>query len=133
MHRMDAHERSYGTAPRAVPLTVTSRATRTGHLLDLSGEFDHETAPAAQEALTALPLRAGQVLVLDLSGVTFCDSSGLNALLTARTLATAASATVALAAVPDHLVRVLDTVGLTSLFTLLPAVPATQEDAHPTP
>ncbi|WP_437042215.1 STAS domain-containing protein [Streptomyces sp. enrichment culture] len=51
----------------------------------LAGELDTDTAPGLREELTALAARsAGGVLVLDLSGVTFCDSAGLYALLGIR-------------------------------------------------
>ncbi|WP_342751775.1 STAS domain-containing protein [Streptomyces cahuitamycinicus] len=62
----------------------------------------------------------GQCLVLDLSGLAFCDSSGITALLAARQHALAAEADVVLAAVPANLMRVLILVGLDRVFTLRP-------------
>ncbi|MFF9059678.1 STAS domain-containing protein [Streptomyces sp. NPDC014882] len=50
--------------------------------LHLAGELDADTAPGLREELAALAARsAGGVLVLDLSGITFCDSAGLYTLL----------------------------------------------------
>ena len=53
--------------------------------LDVAGELDLATAPALREAVAGL-LAAGEALtlVLELSGVSFLDSSGLGALLQAR-------------------------------------------------
>ena len=53
---------------------------------------------------------------VDLTGVTFCDSSGITALLAARNHALAARATIALAAVPAHISRIFQMVGLDRVF-----------------
>lgn len=48
----------------------------------------------------------------------FCDSSGISALLAARSHALAAQADIALAAVPAHTLRVLGIIGLDQVFAL---------------
>ncbi|GAA1545095.1 hypothetical protein GCM10009730_62710 [Streptomyces albidochromogenes] len=60
-------------------------------------------------------------LIADLTGVTFCDSSGLGALVGIWRCAKDASGSLALAAVPDRLGRLLSTTGMD---TLLPAYPS---------
>ena len=67
-----------------MPITVSSQAGSA--TITLSGEIDHHGARAMMEQLEdaiarALPLR----LTLDLSGVTFMDSSGIAVLLRAHT------------------------------------------------
>jgi anti-anti-sigma factor len=53
--------------------------------LYLVGELDIDTAPRLREDLAALASRsAGGLLVLNLSGITFCDSTGLYTLLGIR-------------------------------------------------
>ncbi|MFE8978727.1 STAS domain-containing protein [Streptomyces cyaneofuscatus] len=71
-------------------------------------------------------------LILDLAAVTFCDSSGFNALVGIFRCAQAAEGTLVLAAVPDRLARLLD---LTGLNALLPARPTAAHAlvAHPHP
>ncbi|MFE5402674.1 STAS domain-containing protein [Streptomyces sp. NPDC056580] len=69
----------------------------------------------------SLALRAGQCLDLDLSGLEFCDSTGITVLLAARRYAGAADAGIVLTGAPPHLLRVLTTVGLDQVFTLRPA------------
>ncbi|MDQ0808921.1 anti-anti-sigma factor [Streptomyces sp. B3I7] len=69
-------------------------------------------------------LHRGQCLVLDLSGLEFCDSTGITALLAARRHTLAADAELVLAAVPPDLERVLAVVGLVRVFTFR----ATAED-----
>ena len=52
-------------------------------VLELSGELDHDTAQPLREALDAAVTQGGR-LVVDLSGLGFCDSTGLNVLLHSR-------------------------------------------------
>ncbi|MCG8968724.1 MULTISPECIES: STAS domain-containing protein [Streptomyces] len=108
------------------PLKITTRDVPTGPVLEILGDLDYETAGRLRELLPGLTLRPGQRLVLDLAGLTFCDSSGITALIVVRNHAQAAQADVALAAVPDHTLRVLRIVGLDQIFALLPDSPAAQ-------
>ncbi|MFI2040492.1 STAS domain-containing protein [Streptomyces bottropensis] len=53
--------------------------------LHLGGELDADTAPGLREDLAVLAARSTEgLLVLDLSGITFCDSAGLYTLLGIR-------------------------------------------------
>ncbi|MGW3357516.1 STAS domain-containing protein [Streptomyces bungoensis] len=102
------------------PLTITTRDASTGPVLEIAGELDYANADELRERLTTLALRPGQRLVLDLSGMEFCDSSGITALINARNHAHAAQADIALAAVPAHTLRVLRIVGLDQIFAVYP-------------
>jgi anti-anti-sigma factor len=102
------------------PLKITARDAMTGPVLEITGELDYANAPELRERLTTLALRPGQRLVLDLAGMGFCDSSGITALIAARTHAHAAQADIALAAVPAHTLRILHIVGLDQIFALYP-------------
>jgi anti-sigma B factor antagonist len=106
------------------PLTITSRDAATGPVLEIIGDLDHVTAPRLRLALDGLTLTAGQLLVLDLAGLRFCDSSGITALLVARNLAIEHNGGLALAAVPDNTARILRIVGLDRVFTIHPHAPA---------
>ncbi|MER7895801.1 STAS domain-containing protein [Streptomyces sp. NPDC096046] len=101
-------------------LAVRQHATATGPVLHVTGDLDHDQAPVLRGRLDQLSLAPGQCLVLDLSGLEFCDSSGITALLAARQHALAAGADIVLAAVPANLLRVLTLVGLDQIFTLRP-------------
>ncbi|MFJ6782836.1 STAS domain-containing protein [Streptomyces yangpuensis] len=84
------------------------------------GEIDIHTARAFRSALTdALALvgasRADRI-VTDCSQVTFCDSSGLNALIAARLAAVEANAVIHLASPAPQLQRLLQMTGAESLF-----------------
>ncbi|HZF89048.1 STAS domain-containing protein [Streptomyces sp.] len=102
------------------PLQITTRDAVTGPVLEIAGELDYTNTAELQDRLTALPLRPGQRLVLDLGGMRFCDSSGISALIAVRNHAHAAQADFALAAVPDHTLRVLRIVGLDQILTIHP-------------
>ncbi|MEJ8632224.1 STAS domain-containing protein [Streptomyces sp. MS2.AVA.5] len=105
------------------PLTITSRDADTGPVLKITGDLDYATAPDMRRALDSLTLTAGHLLVLDLAGLQFCDSSGITALLVARNLAHEHSADIALAAVPANTLRILGIVGLDQVFTIHPDAP----------
>lgn len=93
-------------------LTVHTRTTTAGAVIELTGDLDYHTAPEVRAALLATDLHRGQQLVLDLTGLSFCDSSGITVLIAARNHALASDATIALAAVPDRVSRIFRIVGL---------------------
>lgn len=95
---------------------VRTRNTPSGPAVQLVGELDHHSAPQVRDLLPGLVVQEGQQLVVDLAGLTFCDSSGITVLIAARNHALASRATVALAAVPDHVSRIFRIVGLDQVF-----------------
>ncbi|MFJ3231238.1 STAS domain-containing protein [Streptomyces sp. NPDC086787] len=113
-------------------LTLHTRPTVAGVVIELAGELDHHSAAEVREALPGLALRAGQQLVLDLGGLTFCDSSGITVLIAARNHALAAAASIALASVPHRVSRVFRIVGLDQVFPSYPTVQEAQAAWHPT-
>ncbi|MFF7364985.1 anti-sigma factor antagonist [Streptomyces sp. NPDC008125] len=100
------------------PLTITTRDAATGPVLGIIGDLDYATAPELREALDGLALAVGQLLVLDLAGLAFCDSSGISALLSARSLAADRGGRVALIAVPANTARILGVLGLNQVFAI---------------
>ncbi|MET4647798.1 STAS domain-containing protein [Streptomyces sp. NPDC006539] len=102
------------------PLTITARDAVTGPVLEITGHLDHATAPELRQAVDRVTLASGQLLVVDLAGLEFCDSSGITALLAARNLAMEQCGDIALVAVPANTVRILRIAGLDRVFTLHP-------------
>lgn len=79
----------------------------------VQGEIDAATAPTLTADLArAVSAGAGPVEV-DLSAVTFIDSSGLRALIVARRDAEAAGQTLRIVEASDVVTRLLDVTGLT--------------------
>lgn len=85
-------------------------------VIRVSGELDYVSSPALIEKLQPLIARGERSIVLDLSGVTFCDSSGLNTLLLARQQADQRGAELAVACVPPQPLRVLTMTGADQLL-----------------
>jgi anti-sigma B factor antagonist len=88
-------------------------------VLGLSGELDAATATAAHKRLIGVELHAGDELVLDLSRLTFMDSTGIRLILQAREHALQHGAGFALARGPDAVMRVLQLIGLEEQLDLV--------------
>jgi anti-anti-sigma factor len=98
-------------------LTITTRTTGSGHVLVLRGELDVSSAPALRQAGQALTYAAGQELVLDLSELTYCDSSGISAFIALRRHTDTCGAGFALASPSPSICRTLAVIGLSDFFT----------------
>ncbi|MFF3639321.1 STAS domain-containing protein [Streptomyces sp. NPDC002250] len=98
--------------------TVEMTASNDGVVGLVRGEMDHESRSALTEDLNRLITRSARVIVLELSEVTFCDSSGLNVLLLARLRANEHGAELALARVPQHLLRMLEMTGISQVLSV---------------
>ncbi|MHA6761324.1 STAS domain-containing protein [Streptacidiphilus sp. PAMC 29251] len=102
-------------------LAITVRTAPTGTVLHLNGELDYHSGPKVREALAALTLTPGNLLVLDLEHLTFCDSTGITTMIAARNYAHAAGTDLALAAVPANVQRILTIVGLATVLASYPS------------
>ncbi|CAN3985484.1 STAS domain-containing protein [Kitasatospora purpeofusca] len=107
--------------PHRPGLVVETRSAPGGaKLCVLVGDLDIETLAPAAEALGTLVAQgpgAGAV-VIDLGGVGFCDSSGLNVLLRTRIAAERGGLELRLAAVPPSVMRVFDLTGAGAVFSI---------------
>jgi anti-sigma B factor antagonist len=82
-----------------------------GLVARVSGEMDYLTSPTVWEQLKGSIVGSDRFVVLDLSGVSFCDSAGLNVLLRAGQQADRSGAELVLACVPPQLRRTLEMTG----------------------
>jgi stage II sporulation protein AA (anti-sigma F factor antagonist) len=81
-------------------------------LLEVFGELDLATAPRMCSALDAARLQRVRRVVVDLTGVDFCDSTGLRALIGASTELRVGGGRLAIAVLADGAVaRLFDMVG----------------------
>jgi anti-sigma B factor antagonist len=84
----------------------------------LSGEIDMSNADLITR-IANLPIDYGRpVLTLDLSGVEFIDSQGLNALLRAHRDLDSRGGALMLCRVPEHVCRLFELGGVRQFFTI---------------
>ncbi|MGW9369594.1 STAS domain-containing protein [Streptomyces xanthophaeus] len=91
-----------------------------------TGEIDIHTAPSLHFALTEALAHASPAkdVVVDCSRLTFCDSSGLNALLAIRRTAQESATVIRLAFPNSQLQRLLEMTGALALFPVDHGPPA---------
>jgi len=93
-------------------LTVAVERTPTEAVVSLTGEIDLSTAPRLSTVVSELLADPPARVVLDMAGVTFCDSQGLGTLVVLSRKASMAQSCLVLTNVADFLLRVLDITGL---------------------
>ncbi|MGX1471878.1 UNVERIFIED_CONTAM: anti-anti-sigma factor [Streptomyces canus] len=102
-------------------------------VLGLDGEIDHQSVGGLTRALSVADAPEGHRVVIDLSQVTFMDSSGVNALIAAHQSALAAQGWLRLVVVRGAVLRTLQLVGLDTVVpchpTLEDALATTRPDA----
>jgi anti-sigma B factor antagonist len=99
------------------PLSIKSSTEGATVRLRLSGELDIHTAAQLSEHLAPLATQVVEAVVVDVSRLTFLDSSGLRAILSARDDLQAAGATLTLEGVGGAVEKVLGATGLLGMLT----------------
>jgi anti-sigma B factor antagonist len=105
---------------RHVEFKVSTRSQGDHAVLVLAGELDLYTAPRLQSELAAA-LSGGNPprLVVDMSAVDFCDSTGMNVLLAAHRRASEQGGSLELAGPRPAVRKILQVTGLETIFTVL--------------
>ena len=106
---------------RQVELKVTTRSQGDHTVISVAGEIDLYTAPRLQSELMAALNENPARLIVDMSGVGFCDSTGINVLLAAHRHARERGGELQLAGPGSATRKVLQVTGLESVFTVLDA------------
>ncbi|MEU4549971.1 STAS domain-containing protein [Nonomuraea dietziae] len=104
---------------RELPMRVTTRRSASAVVLAVHGELDlhtHRLLTDEAEALLAQPQPQLRHLIVDLSQQTFCDSSGLGALIVIRQRAAAAGLLTTLVGAHGVMERILHRTGLDYVF-----------------
>jgi anti-sigma B factor antagonist len=105
---------------RHVELKVSTRSQGGRTIMSLDGEIDLYTAPRLHGELVAILSGDEPVqVVVDMSGIEFCDSTGMNVLLAAQRSARERGGDLELAAPRPAVRKVLQVTGLESVFTVL--------------
>jgi anti-anti-sigma factor len=93
-------------------LTVDVSRRATEAVVTVAGEIDVSTVGQLSGAVERILIDAPPRIVLDLAGVTFCDSHGLGNLVALSQKARMTQSVLVLTNVGDFLLRVLDITGL---------------------
>ena len=101
-------------------LKVSSRSQGDHTVVAVSGEIDLYTAPRLQgELATAVMGERPARVVVDMAGVDFCDSTGMNVLLAAQRLAREHGGNIELSGPRPAVRKILQVTGLESVFTVV--------------
>ncbi|MER6448156.1 STAS domain-containing protein [Streptomyces venezuelae] len=97
--------------------TVAVTHTDGAVVLALAGELDHDTAQPLRDALDAA-LAPGRRMLVDLTDLGFCDSTGLNVLLNTRLAAQQAGAVLELVGLRGPVARMFRITGADGVFPI---------------
>ncbi|MET7988758.1 MULTISPECIES: STAS domain-containing protein [unclassified Streptomyces] len=103
-------------------LSINQTAIDGIRVLALAGELDADTLGTLRKALRVEDDDPSPLTVLDLSGVTFMDSSAINVLVAANRDAAAADGWLRMAALTEPVRRVVDIVGLDTVIDCYPTL-----------
>jgi anti-anti-sigma factor len=105
-----------------------SRRTHGHTVLAICGELDIATTAYLRDQIAIVLKDATTPVIIDLSGVSFCDASGLALLFGARRRARLRGLTVVLAAPRYGMKRLLRVTGMDRAFTVHPTLAAARLD-----
>src|SRR6202451_2561667 len=105
----------------AVELNVSSRYQGDHVIVTTAGEIDLYTAPKLQTDLAAIIDDAAPAarIIIDMSGVEFCDSTGMNVLLSCLRHVRERGGELEIASPKPAVRKILQVTGLDSVFTLV--------------
>ncbi|WP_449065535.1 STAS domain-containing protein [Planomonospora algeriensis] len=113
-------------------LKVSTRSHGGHTIVTIVGEIDLYTAPRLQSEFDRLlDERAAAFMVVDMSGVEFCDSTGMNVLLSALKRLREQGGILEMAGPRPAVRKILQVTGLDSVFTVHEAVPEELLAAEP--
>ena len=107
-------DRSRPSAMRPFDMSVERRGATA--ILRLAGELDILGADQVNSCIDELSGNSPDEVVIDLSGVSFMDSSGLRSLIQARALAPKADWSVKLVRGPEQVQRIFDLTRMDAFF-----------------
>lgn len=88
------------------------------HVIAVTGEIDLYTAPDLKQLLTQVIEGGATGVVIDLSGTTFLDSTGLGVLIGALKRLRSRDGALAVVNVDDSIARTFEITGLDQIFTI---------------
>ncbi|MDE9367797.1 STAS domain-containing protein [Luteipulveratus sp. YIM 133132] len=113
----DAHLTGATTTSAEGP-TVVIGSVNDHTVVSVRGEVDMATAPDLQQALTQVTAEPGFRVVVDFTGTTFIDSSGIGALIGVHRSVAAGSGRLRLVVPPSPVRKVFELTRLTEVFEI---------------
>lgn len=111
-------------AGECVEVSVSRVASGDVPVVAVHGEVDVYSAPALKGSLTELLGSGANTFVVDLSDVGFLDSTGLGALVEARTATSEAGGSLPLVCKHERILKLFTITGLDGVFAIHPTVDA---------
>ncbi|GAA2010541.1 STAS domain-containing protein [Catenulispora yoronensis] len=104
-------------------LTVLHREDPSGAVvLTVAGELDHHTAPRLATVVREAPFAADEPTIIDLTELTYCDSTGLTVLVAAYQRSKEKGGALTLAGLNTDVMQLFKIVGFDQIFTFAPTV-----------
>jgi anti-sigma B factor antagonist len=110
-----------------VDFSATTRAVNGVSVVDVAGEVDVYSAPELAERLNELFDAGDRVVVVDLTAVSFLDSTGLGTLVAGRNRADEAGGQLPLVGSGDRVLKLFRITGLDEVFQIYPTIEAAIE------
>ncbi|MCU1656168.1 MAG: anti-sigma factor antagonist [Pseudonocardiales bacterium] len=111
-------------------LSVTQQSVGGVPVLAVRGEVDVYSAPALRDRLSELLTTDNKVVIVDLGDVGFLDSTGLGALVAARTAATEAGGRLPVVCDRERILKLFRITGLDTVFEIYPSVDEAADGLH---
>ncbi|MFH9355170.1 STAS domain-containing protein [Kitasatospora sp. NPDC017646] len=112
-------------------LRITTLSTGETVVCRLAGEIDQVQRPKLGNALARAVSQRPHQLIVDMAAVSFCDSSGPNALLQTLQDAALAGTLLVLTSLPPQVRRLLEVTGTDEVFTIRDSVYAALHGDRP--
>ena len=118
------------SSPAATSLTITQHEQDQRPVLALAGELDATTAPQFASLAMGLVDDGARDIIVDASGLTSCDASGLSVFVQVGTRLRSRAGRLALAAPAAPVRQALEAGGLGDAFVMTASVPAALYAIH---
>ena len=103
---------------------MTASSTGASTVLEVRGEVDLHSAAQLRDRLLKVIAAGRQLVVVDLTGLSFLDSTGLGVLVAARNEAQQAGAALRLVCPSDRMLKLFRITGLDAVFEIYATLPA---------
>jgi anti-sigma B factor antagonist len=120
-------DRPRGEEEERVDFGVATRQAGAYTVVEVTGEFDVYTAPVLEESLGELVDGGQRDIVVDLTGVTFMDSTGLGLLIKALKWTREKDGSLRIVASTEKVLKVFRVTGLDTVLSLHETVDAATE------